>query len=608
MANNNCQIDTSEDVRPRKRKANPSNWKRNQCKKLRNTGQEYNSLSKGKRVPGRKIGLSCGQKCRLKCTSKFSFEDREILFANYWALGDLTRQRNFIHRSIRPIKPKYRHAVTTNDINLRCPNNAFYFDKNGESVQVCKMFFMATLNVSDRCIRTVVSKSKQGFLDVEFRGKHLVAKVSDEIKSGIRNHISSIPTVESHYTRANTQRKYINGDKTLVQLYKDYKIDCQENDKPFAKLSMYRHIFNYEFNISFHSPKKDICEICVNYENSNENEKESKKEEYDFHLREKNLSREEKSRDKTKITENFVVACFDLQAALPAPKGDVSTFYYKSRLNCFNFTVCELQQKGLGNVHSYFWHEGEGNRGSNEIGSCLLKFIKDIAERNSSDDCEIVLYSDNCGGQNKNKNIITTYLYAVANYNIKSITHKFLVVGHSQNEGDCVHSIIEKNIKRALKSGPIYLPSQYAVLIASARKTGSPMQMNELSHNDFFDLKIMSQSMTRNIFNIDENKIKFNFNDISIIKVDKDHLDRYFFKTSYTEQDYRSVIIANCKPKRGQRITFGNYVLKPAYSNRLPISKKKYDDLQTLVKKKAIPSCHAHFFEHYLKYDARLDS
>lgn len=58
------------------------------------------------------------------------------------------------------------------------------------------------------------------------------------------------------------------------------------------------------------------------------------------------------------------------------------------------------------------------------------------------------------------------YIYALAKYpKIRSITHKYLISGHSQNEGDSFHSSIEKAVKRSLKSGPIYEPSQYAKII-----------------------------------------------------------------------------------------------------------------------------------------------
>lgn len=41
------------------------------------------------------------------------------------------------------------------------------------------------------------------------------------------------------------------------------------------------------------------------------------------------------------------------------------------------------------------------------------------------------------------------YLFALMKYpKIKSIIHKYLISGHTQNEGDSVHSIIEKAIKK----------------------------------------------------------------------------------------------------------------------------------------------------------------
>ena len=89
---------------------------------------------------------------------------------------------------------------------------------------------------------------------------------------------------------------------------------------------------------------------------------------------------------------------------------------------------------------------------------------------------DITFYSDNCGGQNKNKFIMALYAYCVLKYNkLKSMTHKFLVTGHTQNEGDSVHSVIEKCIKKNLKSGSIYVPSQYAQIIRTAKKNWNPI-------------------------------------------------------------------------------------------------------------------------------------
>lgn len=49
----------------------------------------------------------------------------------------------------------------------------------------------------------------------------------------------------------------------------------------------------------------------------------------------------------------------------------------------------------------FFWHEGIGNRGAIEIGSCIYNFLRDLAEK--SPGCDVIFYSDNCCGQQKNK-------------------------------------------------------------------------------------------------------------------------------------------------------------------------------------------------------------
>nr|CAH7753406.1 unnamed protein product [Callosobruchus chinensis] len=73
-------------------------------------------------------------------------------------------------------------------------------------------------------------------------------------------------------------------------------------------------------------------------------------------------------------------------------------------------------------------------------------------------------YRNGCG-QQKNSVMFTLYLYAVQKFDfLNCITHKLLIKGHTQNEGDSVHSVIESQIKRSLKSGPIYVPMQYVAV------------------------------------------------------------------------------------------------------------------------------------------------
>lgn len=97
----------------------------------------------------------------------------------------------------------------------------------------------------------------------------------------------------------------------------------------------------------------------------------------------------------------------------------------------------ENNDNGIGaydNVYGYFWDEVQRKRGANEIGSCILNYLGRLNEQNPNKTLHITFYSDNCCGQNKNKYITSLYSYAVSKFeNIHSITHKYLIKGHSQN-------------------------------------------------------------------------------------------------------------------------------------------------------------------------------
>lgn len=218
------------------------------------------------------------------------------------------------------------------------------------------------------------------------------------------------------------------------------------------------------------------------------------------------------------------------------PKGQVSLFFYKSRINCLNFTISDLYAK---DVICFFWDEIEGKRGAVEIGSCVLQYIQMVVEKSTSGtELDLIFYSDNCCGQQKNKYLLSAYAFAVATMRVNSITHKVLIRGHSQNEGDNVHSVIEKQVKLYTKSGPIYCPQQYATLIRTAKKTGKPYHVEELTHDKFYDLKALQEEWGNNFtVNVDREQIKWH--DIKQLRVEKQQPMSFFYKTSYEETVFK---------------------------------------------------------------------
>ena len=79
----------------------------------------------------------------------------------------------------------------------------------------------------------------------------------------------------------------------------------------------------------------------------------------------------------------------------------------------------------------------------------------------------MILYSDACGGQNRNQVITTWFLEVVETApSINIIDHKFLESVHCHMECDSMHSAVE----HAKKSTPIYTPYQWDTVLRQARR------------------------------------------------------------------------------------------------------------------------------------------
>ncbi|XP_060810035.1 uncharacterized protein LOC132904130 [Amyelois transitella] len=503
----------------RKRQREPESWKFNTAKRLSNTGQSYLSVRTKKTVDARKVKPPCNEKCRLKCFSKFTEQERKTYFDKYWDLRDINIQRAYIKSCMVEIKPKYKYSKNENP---RKSNYAFYLNRSNTKERVCKTFFINTFDITDRMIRTVKEKcDEHNFLSEDKRGKHgNHRKIDSTLVRDIKSFIASIPRVESHYTRATSSCEYISPGRTLTEIYQDFVELQQKNGRSSGKFCNFYDIFK-DTGIKIHQPKKDLCDLCRDYKLTPNNE--DLKQEYDRHIEEKDLSRKEKKEDRYAINENKIVAVYDLEAILQVPQGKSSSFYYKTKMNCYNFTIAELAKKNpteedsnkaYTNVYSYFWDETQGQKGSIEIATCVLNFLRLVNERSTSKSVDVIFYSDNTFSQNKNKYITTLYMYALTQFeNINSIRHKYLIKGHTQNENDNAHSLIEKEIQKYFKADTIYTPIQYIPLIKSAKKTGKKFEVQTLTFDDFVDVKDLQSQWGLN-FTKDTNRNSIVWNDV----------------------------------------------------------------------------------------------
>lgn len=199
--------------------------------------------------------------------------------------------------------------------------------------------------------------------------------------------LNEIPKVPSHYCRSTSSR---------VNMHAIYSEWCAQTDKYAVKRKLFTNTIN-EQKLSIFKPRKDQCDVCVGHKEGNIDN-----EVFNLHITKKNEARAAKERANGEISSNVLVVTMDMQSVLTCPKLLVSEQYYKTKLAIHNFTFYIKNSK---DVHLYIWHEGNGGVVASNITSCIVNFV----EKYSGSYKKIILISDGCAYQNKNKTLCSAF-------------------------------------------------------------------------------------------------------------------------------------------------------------------------------------------------------
>lgn len=249
----------------------------------------------------------------------------------------------------------------------------------------------------------------------------------------------------------------------ILRLYAIYKDFCKTNNDISVSNFFFRKVFTEENNIGFHLPKKDKCRTCSKFDNIiNLNGDSSQDESFINHQKHINDKEDCKAMflKYQNSLDNATSLCvsFDLQKVLNTPKGDNMNLYYSRKFSTYNLTIYESRNQ---NAFCYLSGETIGNRGCNEIVSCIYNYLISVDQRQSI--TSIALFSDSCAGQNKNKAMFAMISY-VLKFELKCITEiklTFLLPGHTYMPVDSIHATIERFIKRTT----VWAPSEWPPII-----------------------------------------------------------------------------------------------------------------------------------------------
>ncbi|XP_053599759.1 uncharacterized protein LOC128669186 [Plodia interpunctella] len=569
----------------KKRQKRVKEWADIKRKCLKNLGKKY-VTKKGKSIDEKTMGASC--KCRYTCPNKITYQQRLECFTKFWQLGDRAKQWNFIVKYTDKTKKK-------RCLNQDAPNNrkytykyylpliTDYSESHCEKTEVCQTMFLNTLSVSTRIVKTAWMKyDGSAIIEEDQRGRHDNHKIviDGAMKQSVCDHVNSFDPVESHYLRKDSEKLYLPGHLSIAKMFKLYLewFDAEKYSSKATKERQYRDIVNCNFNLVFHIPKKDQCDDCHVFR-MKKIPTDEEKEAFQQHQNNKKVARQLKSQDKKDAEESngkIVTSVFDFEKVLQCPLGEISIFYYKRKLSVFNFTVYDMGKK---KAVCYMWDESVAKRGANEVSSCLLDFIQTNVEQGAN---EFRFWSDNATGQNRNRFVFALYVYAAKKFNIR-ITHRFMQKGHTQNEGDSVHSVIE----RASRAKIIYTPHEWRLLAKWAKNDGEPYVIRNISQNDVFDFKSL---VNDKVWLKDIRGMKINWSNIREVHADGSDSNKLFFKYDQTQPEFNILVIG------GNTRNSVQSELKHAYSEPIKISAFKYKDLMDMCRLEVIPKEYHPYF------------
>ncbi|KAK4875572.1 hypothetical protein RN001_011994 [Aquatica leii] len=301
------------------------------------------------------------------------------------------------------------------------------------------------------------------------RGRSTKDRISKKDKDIIRQHIESFPSVDAHYCKKDSNKKYLEPSLNIQKMYELYAEMCNEKQIIPQKLSMYRDIFNFQFNLEFLQPKTDRCDVCEEYRLAKKEKtlNEEMETAYQSHVSKKVIMRQERKNDTKTQTTNCAVICFDLENVINLPKSDVSILFYKQKLNVYNLTAhCSISKE----VYCAIWPETMCGRSGNDLSSALVQILEKVVS-NHPEINEIITWSDSCVPQNRNSLVSVAVTDFLTRYpNIRMITMKYSITGHSCIQVvDNIHSRIEK----AMKVTDIWSPLSFMRLLLKVERRKS---------------------------------------------------------------------------------------------------------------------------------------
>ena len=382
----------------------------------------------------------------------------------FYSIHKRCYQDSFITKHCSVLQPKRKRPSKGNRKGKAATIMYSIRRKDGSKISVCRGTFLNCLRIKkDRILNVMKYYLTTGAIRGETRGGDRRSGPNKGKRQAVIQFIQKFHGRESHYSRNKNKRLYLSSELSIQKMWKMYNLEVSNESK--VSISFFRNIFVRNFNLSFGSPRTDVCSTCLRLTESMKTENDQTKRQQ---LRtEKRIHKLRSGAFYTLLRERregMVTLSFDCQKNQVLPKVPDSAAYYSRQLYMYNFTIVTKFTKEDTHVATndlYCWTEDQGAKGSNEIASAVYHRLTSLDLTHID---KIRLVSDGCGGQNKNSTVIgmvAHWLATKAPSSVRYVEMIFPVTGHSYIPPDRVFGRLEKKIKMKEK---IVRPENYIEL------------------------------------------------------------------------------------------------------------------------------------------------
>nr|CAI5858394.1 unnamed protein product [Callosobruchus analis] len=244
--------------RKRKHKADPNKWKKIKKQNLRMEGKQYLGYTKPKNKKMKQNQIRAARSLKPGCTSERCMRSKKRMCANSLKMTYYLYSVCFERK-------------TASDESRRAETLIYTLTLNNIKYPVCKIMFLNTLALGSFTVQSWTRKGKHAMYthkQAENAKRTKKSSYTEDIDF-LKNFLSRLPKLPSHYNRANSSKLYLEPIfRSLKQIYDLYIEICKEDGKKCLSNKTFYNQFN-ESNLALYQPKKDQCDTCVSYKVGN---------------------------------------------------------------------------------------------------------------------------------------------------------------------------------------------------------------------------------------------------------------------------------------------------------------------------------------------------